>query len=95
MTGDVGPRENSRARRPGGMILLALAVLLLLGGGTAVAVGVASQDADPPVPSATRSSAPSTPGGATSTAPDETVKRLPFSFSAAPCLVADRELNTP
>ena len=53
MTGDAGPRESSsRARRPGRTILIAVAVLLLLGGGTAVAVGVAGQDADPPTPSA-------------------------------------------
>jgi len=99
MTGDVGPRENSRARRPGGMILLALAVLLLLGGGTAVAVGVASQDADPPVPSATRSSAPSTPGGATSTAPGapETAAPAPAALPVAvrvPAIGVDSELLT-
>ena len=60
MSGDAGPRKSG-ARRPGSTILLALAVLLLLGGGTAVAVGVAGQDADPPVPSAARTTGSSTP----------------------------------
>ena len=48
MTGDAGDRgEFPRTRRPGRVALLAIAVLLLFGGGTAVAVGVAGQDADP------------------------------------------------
>jgi hypothetical protein len=63
MAGDAGPAEkNSRARRPGGTVLLVLAVLLLLGGGTAVAVGITGQDADPPLPSTAQVSAPSTAG---------------------------------
>ena len=53
MTDDAGRgAETSRARRPGATVLTAVAALLLLGGGTAVAVGVAGQDADPPQPSA-------------------------------------------
>ena len=53
MTDDAGRGvETSRARRPGATVLTAVAALLLLGGGTAVAVGVAGQDADPPQPSA-------------------------------------------
>jgi LPXTG-site transpeptidase (sortase) family protein len=60
MSGDAGSGK-SRARCPGSTILLVLAVLLLLGGGTAVAVGVAGQDADPPAPSAASSTASSRP----------------------------------
>jgi LPXTG-site transpeptidase (sortase) family protein len=53
MTADVGPGESSSpAGRPGRRFLLVVAVLLLLGGGTAVAVGVLGQVADPPQPSA-------------------------------------------
>lgn len=51
MTSDARPKENnSGAGRPGGKILTGAALLLLLGGGTAVAVGVLGQDADPPSP---------------------------------------------
>ena len=54
MTDDAGRGgATPRARRPGATVLTAVAALLLLGGGTAVAVGVAGQDADPPRPSAT------------------------------------------
>lgn len=60
--------DASRARRPGSKILTATAYLLLLGGGTAVAVGVLGQDADPPAPTAResveRESEPSTTPGA-------------------------------
>ena len=53
MTDDAGRGGKSpRARRPGATVLTAVAALLLLGGGTAVAVGVAGQDADPPQPAA-------------------------------------------
>ena len=73
MTSDAGSREgDSRARRPGSTILLVLAVLLLLGGGTAVAVGVAGQDADPPAPSAVATAAPSTPTTSASPSPEAT-----------------------
>jgi LPXTG-site transpeptidase (sortase) family protein len=61
MTSDAGHEESSRARRPGSTILTAVAVLLLLGGGTAVAVGVLGQDADPPAPPAQSSAAQDTP----------------------------------
>ena len=53
MTGDAEAGEaTSPARRPARTLLLVLAVLLLLGGGTAVAVGALGQVADPPQPSA-------------------------------------------
>jgi LPXTG-site transpeptidase (sortase) family protein len=66
MSEDAGPREDSRARRPGRLASLVLAVLLLLGGGTAVAVGLLDQDASPPVPVAgvSRSTSPSADSGA-------------------------------
>jgi LPXTG-site transpeptidase (sortase) family protein len=68
MTGDVGAREQrSRARRPGRSVLLASAFVLLLGGGTAVAVGVVGQDADPSEPRA----AAATSGESTGSAPGE------------------------
>jgi LPXTG-site transpeptidase (sortase) family protein len=63
MTGDAGTRKSG-SRRPGSTILLVLAVLLLIGGGTAVAVGVAGQDADPPAPSAASTTESSTEGRA-------------------------------
>lgn len=51
MTGDAGPGERpSRARRPGRTATAAVAALLLVGGGTAVAVGLLDQDAAPPAP---------------------------------------------
>ena len=53
---DAGDWESAPgARRPGARLLVATAVLLILGGGTAVAVGLLGQDADPPAP---RSAAP-------------------------------------
>jgi LPXTG-site transpeptidase (sortase) family protein len=69
MSGDAGSGK-SRARRPDRAILLALAVLLLLGGGTAVAVGVAGQDADPPAPSTASTPGSSTPDTGDTTGPE-------------------------
>jgi LPXTG-site transpeptidase (sortase) family protein len=80
MTGDAGPRKSG-ARRPGSTILLALAVLLLLGGGTAVAVGVAGQDADPPAPSAAPTTGWSTPSASDDARSPEATS--PGSVSAA------------
>jgi LPXTG-site transpeptidase (sortase) family protein len=74
MTGDAGSRKSG-ARRPGGTIVLALAVLLLLGGGTALAIGVAGQDADPPVPSAARTTGPSEPSTSDDARSRETTSR--------------------
>ena len=62
MTGDAGHRENaSRARRPGRPILVVLAVLLLLGGATALTLGILGQDAAPPSPAAATRADPPTP----------------------------------
>ncbi len=65
MTRDAGHREEpSRARRPRRWALL-LGVLLLLGGASAIALGVLGQDAAPPAPAAVseapNSAAPVTP----------------------------------
>lgn len=89
MTTDAGREENaSRARRPGSKILTATAALLLLGGGTAVAVGVLGQDADPPAPppaaqeSAEREPDPSTTPGAVPAPP--TPAPSPSSSTSVP-----------
>ncbi|MCW2701074.1 MAG: peptidase sortase [Blastococcus sp.] len=75
MTGDAGPGESpSPARRPGRTALVVLAVLLLLGGGAAVAVGLLGQVADPPLPSAAQRSMP-----ASSTAPRSSAAPAPTS----------------
>jgi LPXTG-site transpeptidase (sortase) family protein len=89
MTGDAGPRKSG-VRRPGRTILLVLAVLLLLGGGTAVAVGVAGQDADPPAPSATAEevSPPTTSEGRSSEATSSRAAPAPSSTEAAPAVEA-------
>ena len=62
MTGDAGSGNTSRARRPGRTILIVLSVLLFLGGGTAVAVGLNGQDADPPAPTVVQGAEPTTDG---------------------------------
>jgi LPXTG-site transpeptidase (sortase) family protein len=92
MTGDAaGGESTSPPRRPGRSLLLVLAVLLLLGGGTAVAVGLLGQVADPPLPSAAQhpvpgtttareSSAPATPPSASPTTPPAS-SALPVSLS--------------
>ena len=82
MTGDAGPGNTSRARRPGRTVLLVVAVLLLLGGGTAVAVGVAGQDADPPTPSA--SAAPKSTSARADSAPPSSSSGVPAPDAAAP-----------
>jgi sortase (surface protein transpeptidase) len=49
MTEDVGrPGATPAARRPGRVVTTVLALVLLLGGGTAVAVGLTGRDAVPP-----------------------------------------------
>ena len=69
MAHDAGPGQRRRwALRPGSTAATVAGVLLLLGGGTAVAVGVVTQDADPPSPPVaaveTAEPAPPTPVGA-------------------------------
>lgn len=82
MAQDAGPAENtSRARRPGFGVLIAVAVVLLLAGGTALAVGILGQDADPPRPAAavrtTTSAAPTT-----DTDPSQTTAPTPAPVAA-------------
>ncbi len=70
MTGDAGAGDaTARPRRPGRRLLLVVAVLLLLGGGTAVAVGLLGQVADPPIPSAAQRPLPSTGTSAATSSP--------------------------
>jgi len=84
MTGDAGPRdEQSPARRPGGRIAAVVAALLLLGGGTAVAVGVLGQDADPALPAAAAAPATVSPAVPSSSAPAPS-SPVPAPSSAAP-----------
>lgn len=84
MTGDAGARESrSRTRRPGRLVLLAVAVLLLLGGGTALAVGIAGQDATPPVPSSTAQS-PRVGNGAVSGSRSDEPRPAPAPAAPAP-----------
>lgn len=89
MTGDAGDREKtSRPRRPGQLVLVAVAVLLLLGGGTALAVGIAGQDADPPAPSTTSADSSRETDGAVpgprSDAPSAPSSSGPETAQAAP-----------
>ena len=85
MTGDAGRGDRtSPARRPGRTLLLVLAVLLLLGGGTAVAVGVVGQVADPPLPSSA--------AARRTTAPRTTTPRTP---AATPTPAASASSTTP
>ena len=78
MTADAGRGpSNPRARRPGATIL------------TAVAVGIADQDADPPAPSAAAQTEPSTPAtsdapGAESTSPAGIPAQSANDTSASP-----------
>lgn len=101
MSQDAGPAENtSRARRPGHRILIALAVVLLLAGGTALAVGILGQDADPPRPAAAAgtitSAAPTTdpePSQTTTPTPAATPVAAPVSVSL-PAIEVQSELLT-
>jgi len=86
MTGNAGAREQrSRARRPRRTFLLVLAALLLMGGGTAVAVGVVGQDAAPRTPSAapTEASGSRTGAGSTSSSAPGTETTVPAPVAAA------------
>lgn len=101
MSADVGrPGPSRGARRPGPVLTVAVAALLLLGGGTALAVGLTGQDAVPPplaVASATPSAAPAAtpsaaPSGAPSTtAPTPAAEVVAPSSSAAATTVEVRE----
>jgi sortase (surface protein transpeptidase) len=81
MTGDAGPGNTSRARRPGRTVLLIVAVLLLFAGGTAMAVGLAGQDADPPAPSA--SAAPMSTDARKDSAPRSSSGGVPIPSTSA------------
>ena len=66
MADDAGPgKKSTRALRPGARAVTVAAALLLLGGGTAVAVGLATQDADPPSPPVSASEPEVADGGTT------------------------------
>jgi LPXTG-site transpeptidase (sortase) family protein len=92
--------KTSRARRPGFRILIAVAVVLLLAGGTALAVGILGQDADPPRPAAasgtTTSAAPTTgtePEQSTTPTPAPTPVAAPVSVSI-PAIEVQSDLLT-
>ena len=90
MTPDAAPREeNSRGRRPGNRLLAVLAVLLLLGGGTALAVGLLGQDADPPAPAASAA----TP--TTSSAPPSSASPEAEPTTSAPEPTAEQDVAEP
>ncbi len=88
MPDDAGPGSNdSRALRPGSKALTVAAVLLLLGGGTAVTVGLLDQDAAPTSPqvrsSDTAEPSPSETAGALP-APSPTTSSAPSTSAAVP-----------
>lgn len=110
MADDAGHQEEQlRARRPGRMIATtALAVLLLLGGSAAVAIGLFDQDANPPAPRLLESSvsspqtvtasalpapAPSAPSHGQTATPSQAPAPLPVSVSI-PAIDVQSELIT-
>ena len=77
-----GPgQKNPRAPRPGFKAMTVVAALLLLGGGTAVAIGLVNQDADPPSPHARVTQA-------TEPTPSATVGALPAPPASEPSAAA-------
>lgn len=73
MSQDVGRLGQPRtARRPGRTTVTALAAVLLVGGGAAVAVGLTGQDATPVPPSLAAPSTTPSPAQVPTHAPDET-----------------------
>lgn len=89
MSDDAGrsPHKARTARRPWTAVVTAVAVLLLVGGGTALAVGLSSRDATPP-PLAVATSEPAgeSTRSAEATAPSTTPSTTP---SAAPSASAE------
>ena len=83
MTGDAGLGTTSPARRPARTLLLAVAVLLLLGGGTAVAVGVAGQDAAPPTPAESAAPTSVTPRAGSASADRSSPSGVPAPETSA------------
>ncbi len=94
MTQDAGqPGTPRAARRPGTIALTALAVALLVGGGTAVAVGLSGPDATPPPalaaePAASASPPADAPSVAATPVPAPSGIPVPAP-SSAPSLPAD------
>jgi sortase (surface protein transpeptidase) len=102
MSRDAGREAaGARAWRPGRTAHLALAALLVLSGGTAVAVGVLGQDADPPAPTRAQE-APRVPGPqaavpSVTTAPQAAAPTAPAPLPVAvriPAINVESELIT-
>lgn len=92
MTEDVGRAGTSRpARRPGPVVTTAVALALLVGGGTAVAVGLSGRDATPVPPALSAPTAETTPSARPSPSAEPSVTPSPppaeITEEAAPVAV--------
>lgn len=95
MTEDVGRAGTPRtARRPGPVVLLALAVALLVGGGAAVAVGLSGRDATP-TPPALGAATVTPPDAAASPAVPPSAVPSPAASSPAPSVAPATEPPAP